>query len=636
MIGSCMSNVEKYLNKVIQYYSSAQRPYRDVGFPQFAFRALRPSRVLETQSKTIIVGPPGSGKTTFLDWTALTAATERSWIPIFVSLRNYASTLHDLLQISIERFIDFNDVASLLNQNNEGLSPVFLLDGIDEVPKTSIPKLEKEIFDLTKLWPNSPFLVTSRLGITEPQWTRWDRLEIPALSYSQIKEFLSDLPRGCELWGLLSENKNLLKLTNRPIFLHTIRNAWLHGDDFRSILMKEIPRYTVWRGHTKSLLPTSVLPSDINAVLEIFALNLATRNEQTANINRLESFVVEVADNREIVAALLDAVLSTDVIVQTQPGKISFSHLTLLESYAARSIASHLKFNKSIESILQAVLSSNFSEGIVNVLLNLLSDDELEQLSDRLKSETYSHLIQIGRVSIADRNIGFPDKEKDDSIQMLRALHSTTEYVSQQEKKRTPILVIAVHGFNTRGDWKNELGLVLTRTNAENQLIENFIYRAWDYGVFRLGILNPIARCRQVEKFQSFFNDLIGGFSTRPEICIVAHSFGTYIVGHALQRFPELSFDRLLLLGSALPRSFDWKGTNSRCGKILNFIGGADSALFFARFVWGLGDAGKKGFKGGVDEMSQVRASYSDHGDLFGKEFMKNAWLPFISGGKIP
>ena len=39
---------------------------------------------------------------------------------------------------------------------------------------------------------------------------------------------------------------------------------------------------------------------------------------------------------------------------------------------------------------------------------------------------------------------------------------------------------------------------------------------------------------------------------------IVAHSFGTYILGWALMKFHDLSFGKVVLVGSMLPQTFDW------------------------------------------------------------------------------
>lgn len=39
---------------------------------------------------------------------------------------------------------------------------------------------------------------------------------------------------------------------------------------------------------------------------------------------------------------------------------------------------------------------------------------------------------------------------------------------------------------------------------------------------------------------------------------VVAHSFGTYLIGSALRKFPEVMVKRMVLVGSVLPRHYDW------------------------------------------------------------------------------
>ena len=622
-----MARIQQYLDAVILYYTSPLRPYPSAGFPEMAFETLTPARILQDSTRTILLGPPGSGKTTFLDWTALYAA-QNSYVPIFVSLRNYTSTLRDLLLISIERFSNQIVARNLLDELKT-VPIVFLLDGLDEVPEAFRPGLETEIQRLNDLFTGAPIIVTSRVDPNGTSWNTWERLRIPTLDKKQIADVVLRVEGGHALWEKLSQNVEIMKLAERPVFLHTLRNAWVHGDDFRSTLMREMPRYVAWRGHSKSLLPWSVPPSAIDRVLQSFALDLAIRDQHSAPLERLQAIVADVAGDQIANDGLRSAVLSTDVIVQPLPGEVSFTHVSLVEAYAARSMAFHLRSRLPVEAEFTAVLASRYAQEVVRTLLTLVTKEELAELPNRLQATTFNQLTRLGHDALADRVLEAKDETVEAPARIVREAISVSRFAAERDRARKDILVIAVHGFNTRGDWKNELGLVLTRATDG----ERFLYRAWDYGEFRLGILNPFARRRQVEKFHSFFNDLLSKFPDRPEICIVAHSFGTYIVGHALRRFPEISFDRTLLLGSALSRSFDWASTNGRCGKTLNVIGGLDGALRFARFVPGLGDGGKVGFRDGGTAILQIREAHSDHSDLFGTEYMKKTWLPFIREG---
>ena len=96
--------------------------------------------------------------------------------------------------------------------------------------------------------------------------------------------------------------------------------------------------------------------------------------------------------------------------------------------------------------------------------------------------------------------------------------------------------------------------------------------------------------------------------------------------GHALRRFPEVKCSRLLLLGSALPRSFDWKDTlGNKVNLILNILGGSDLPLFLASKIpgLGLGGASRRGFNKKYPNLKEINNSHSDHSDVFGDDYMR-------------
>src|SRR5260370_35691176 len=61
---------------------------------------------------------------------------------------------------------------------------------------------------------------------------------------------------------------------------------------------------------------------------------------------------------------------------------------------------------------------------------------------------------------------------------------------------------------------------------------------------------------------------------------VIAHSFGTYVVGNALMKYDELRFDRIVLCGSILPSDFDSSSLidSGRFNAVLNECG--------LKYVW--------------------------------------------------
>jgi len=101
-------------------------------------------------------------------------------------------------------------------------------------------------------------------------------------------------------------------------------------------------------------------------------------------------------------------------------------------------------------------------------------------------------------------------------------------------------------------------------------------------------------------------------------------------------RFPEIEFDRIILLGSVLKNNFPWNKFNNRIKKVLNILGGGDKALLFAYFVYGLGTAGRHGFINKPEYLYEHKEEFSDHSDLFGSNYIKRVWIPFIRNGTTP
>jgi pimeloyl-ACP methyl ester carboxylesterase len=63
---------------------------------------------------------------------------------------------------------------------------------------------------------------------------------------------------------------------------------------------------------------------------------------------------------------------------------------------------------------------------------------------------------------------------------------------------------------------------------------------------------------------------------------VVAHSFGTFLIGTLMKRFPDLRFDAIILTGCTLPPTYDWgklKQSRNSSGRIRNEVAPADWVL---------------------------------------------------------
>lgn len=198
--------------------------------------------------------------------------------------------------------------------------------------------------------------------------------------------------------------------------------------------------------------------------------------------------------------------------------------------------------------------------------------------------------------------------------------------------------VLALHGMNTRGAWQEALSWHLAM--AYRHSVPVFIYK---YGVIRPGVLfefrqkqlrdELIARIREVTHRARG-----AGYGGRPDV--IAHSFGTWLLGHALERDPEIRLGRVVLTGCILRPDFDWTPF-LRAGQVeavLCHTGGRD---FWARiahyFIPDSGPSGRQGFNDRRNVLHEEASSFR-HSDFFDEHLMpdvfKRVWTPFLTAAQ--
>ena len=137
---------------------------------------------LAANSRTMILGRAGSGKTTILQWIAVRAARSdftgvlthlNGYIPFFVRLREYVGT-------SLPQPEDFvTDMAPMLtaelppgwvrSQLRTGRA-LLLIDGVDELPGNEREKVVVWLQDLIDLFPQIRYVITTRPVAVSTSW----------------------------------------------------------------------------------------------------------------------------------------------------------------------------------------------------------------------------------------------------------------------------------------------------------------------------------------------------------------------------------------------------------------------------------------------------------------------------------
>ena len=133
------------------------------------------------------------------------------------------------------------------------------------------------------------------------------------------------------------------------------------------------------------------------------------------------------------------------------------------------------------------------------------------------------------------------------------------------------------------------------------------------------------------------------------EISIIAHSFGTYIVGSYLDGFdngecPPVTFNSVILTGSILNENYDWeKYRGLSVGSVYNTIAPNDEFVKFMpttdlkKYIGmstTFGKAGINGFKNECSMLTQSNYNILSHTNSIKRDIIETKWMPFLNANK--
>lgn len=195
-----------------------------------------------------------------------------------------------------------------------------------------------------------------------------------------------------------------------------------------------------------------------------------------------------------------------------------------------------------------------------------------------------------------------------------------------------PPLVMSIHGIRTHAEWQNVFGEVLNG--------EGIQFRNRRFGYYALSsFVQPAKNQHHVDEFFEWYGEIIEKFpavdvsnpSKRPSV--IAHSFGSFVIGYAMLKYREIKFDKIILCGSILPRDFDWHVlfVRDQVGRVRNEVGGRDVWAWLSPFfVRGTGWSGRYGFSFLGSRCSNDHHDFHEHSDFFQPIHIRQAWLPFL------
>ncbi|MBD2212516.1 NACHT domain-containing NTPase [Nostoc linckia FACHB-104] len=406
--------------------SDLQKVDRDK-FERFGLGQVRQKRVsgqdvVLQYSKLMLLGKPGSGKTTFLQSLAINCSQGNfrpDCLPIFINLKNFAEDTRDLLQPSLVKYIhkyfavfDITEqqIISVLSQGKV----LILLDALDEVAEQDSEIILKNIRQFIEIYHKNIIVITCRIAAQYYRFQGFTEVEIADFTKSQIATFANkwflavakkspakaqSLARKFIQKLELAENVQILELASTPILLNLTCLLFQFVEDFpsqRAELYKQgldllLVRWDEARGIKRDQVYRNLsLLQKIKLLSRVAAVTFA-QGEYFLPEKKMYQLIADYlshlpqgthdADALELESAAVVKAIEAQhgLLVERARGIYSFSHLTFQEYFTAREIFANAN-TQTLRELVNQVNEERWREIFLLTVEMLQPADELLQL----------------------------------------------------------------------------------------------------------------------------------------------------------------------------------------------------------------------------------------------------------------
>jgi len=325
---------------------------------------------IKKYDKLIVLGKPGSGKTTFLQHVALQCSSgklQANRVPILITLKDFAETQQQpsLLEYVTEQLLkeagaDTVVAEQLLTQGQM----LLLLDGLDEVRETDSHRVLQSVRNFAAQFHGNHFVITCRIAALEYTFEQFTQVEVADFDSEQIVRFATlwfqaKKPVLAERFiQKLKANSAIQELAICPLLLQMLCLVFEESGSFpssRSQLYKQgldilLKKWDAWRNVERAPVYKKLSVQQKENILSQIALITFERGDY---FFRQQEIVQHIADYiRNLPGASIDlealqlessAVLKSleaqhGLLVERARLIYSFSHLTFHEYFTAREI----------------------------------------------------------------------------------------------------------------------------------------------------------------------------------------------------------------------------------------------------------------------------------------------------------
>ena len=440
---------------------------------------------IEEKQRLLIIGDPGAGKSTSLQWIIYSYAEQilnhsqkELPIPIYLELKWYNGNL----LTSIANYFRDNGVERDEETINDWIKKekfLFLLDGFDELSDSS--KCLKDINDLIG-WCSgeSRFVVTSRKieALKDFKSLKFERVDVKQLSNPQM-ELFTEKYLGKEGGGrLLKELKghNLLTEARNPLILWFMILEF-QGDEYqisanKGMLFKNVIEYHFLKEWDEKVIPAELGRQKYTAlkieVLSRLAFFMAGEDdsvkiEEGKTKEIIDDFLKEGrTDYRTIRDEILRQLFKSHILIKVGT-QVSFWHKSFRDYFAALELVEI--FQKNPEGFMNQYATERW-EGAILFFVGMI--DKPSDFVDRLIQPFWRYFWKsqsqvMFRLSLAAKCVGANDMISIETQQKVIEQLTKIIQVWESEKKTGlikslafPIFFAGREAFRALGETKSE------------------------------------------------------------------------------------------------------------------------------------------------------------------------------------
>lgn len=373
-----------------------QEEYKDFELKRFTHQRLPALQLVDMHSRLMLLGKPGSGKTTFLKRLATLCNEGRyqsQYVPTFITIKHWAEEKGkpDLLNYITQQWkcdisCKTETVSTIVSQGRA----LILMDGLDEVRSEDRSRVLQEIRDFAITFRSCQLVITCRTAAQEYTFEQFTEVEIADFDNGQIADFAHKWfavekrsNRADNFLQKLIENPRIMELANNPLLLTLLCLVFNEANDFplrRSDLYEEgcsvlLKRWDAKRNIERDQVYRTLSHSRKRKLLSYIAFQTFANDEDVYRKKTIEKHIENymrtlsgASEDSEALQLDSEAILKSIVaqhglLTPRLCGMYSFSHLTFQEFLTAQKIVdSSTDLEKSLQELVSHITQKRWRE----------------------------------------------------------------------------------------------------------------------------------------------------------------------------------------------------------------------------------------------------------------------------------